>query len=194
MATSTRERILDVAMDLFGQHGFKSTSIVQIEKAAGLSEGSGGIYHHFRNKQALLEAGIERHLGRLDALRDIQQILTGLADLHSELTVLGRYTLAVLDSEAALLRIVLTEARTRPDLVGSATDQLISATYSGFATWLRDRADLTAERAEAIAVVGFGSLISSRLLRLLLDRDPVPIDDNVLVSTWVEMVHTQITA
>ena len=191
---STRERILDAAMDLFGQHGFKATSILQIEKAAGFAEGSGGIYHHFRNKQALLEAGIERHLGRLDALRDIQQILTGLADLPSELTVLGRYALAVLDSETALLRIVLTEARTRPDLVDDAADQLISATYTGFAAWLRERAGLTAERAEAVAIVGFGSLISSRLLRLLLGRDPVPIDDELFVATWVQMVHAQIAA
>lgn len=190
---STRERILDATMDLFGQHGFKATSIVQIEKAAGLAEGSGGIYHHFRNKQALLEAGIERHLGRLDALREIQQTLTGLADLKSELTVLGRYTLAVLDSETALLRIVLTESRTQPELVDSAADQLINATYTSFAAWLQHRAGLTADRAEAIAIVGFGSLISSRLLRLLLGRDPVPIDDNVLVATWVHMVLAQIT-
>jgi AcrR family transcriptional regulator len=71
MVASTRERILDVAMELFGQQGFKATSVVQIEQAAGLASGSGGIYNHFRTKQALLEAGIERHLGRLDALRDI---------------------------------------------------------------------------------------------------------------------------
>lgn len=89
---------------------------------------------------------------------------------------------------------MLTEARTRPDLVEHAAEQLISATYTGFAEWLRERAGLTAERAEAIAIVGFGALISSRLLRLLLGRDPVPIDDNLFVSTWVQMVHAQIAA
>ena len=192
MVTSTRERILDAAMELFGQQGFKATSIVQIEKAAGLSEGSGGIYHHFRNKQALLEAGIERHLGRLSALRDIQRILTDLGDLTAELTVLGRYALAELDSEADLLRIVLAEARTRPELVETAVDQLVRATYTGFAGWLQQRAGLTAQRAEALAAVGLGALFSSRLLRLLLGRDPIGVSDEVFIATWVHMLRAQI--
>lgn len=192
MVVSTRERILDSAMELFGQQGFKATSIVQIEKAAGLSEGSGGIYHHFRTKQALLEAGIERHLGRLTALRDIQRILTDLGDLTAELTVLGRYALAELDSEADLLRIVLAEARTRPELVETAVDQLVRATYTSFAGWLQQRAGLTAERADALAAVGLGALFSSRLLRLLLGRDPIGVSDEVFIATWAHMLLTQI--
>lgn len=180
-------------MELFGQHGFKGTSIVQIETAAGLAPGSGGIYHYFRNKQALLEAGIERHLGRLDALRDIQRILTDLGDLRAELTVLARYALAELDSEADLLRIVLAEARTRPELVDAAVNQLVTATYTGFASWLRTRTHLPADEAEVVAAVGLGALFSSRLLRLLLGRDPIDIPDQLFVRTWVAMVHGQIT-
>jgi AcrR family transcriptional regulator len=194
MVVSTRERILDAAMQLFGQQGFKATSIVQIEKAAGLSEGSGGIYHHFRTKHALLEAGIERHLARLTALRDIQRILTDLGDLTAELTVLGRYALAELDSEADLLRIVLAEARTQPALLDAAVEQLVAATYTGFASWLQRRAGLTAERADALAAVGLGALFSSRLLRLLLGRDPIGIPDEVFIATWVDMLDAQISS
>jgi AcrR family transcriptional regulator len=192
VVTSTRERILDAAMELFGRHGFKATSIVQIETAAGLAPGSGGIYHYFRNKQALLEAGIERHLGRLDALRDIQRILTDLGDLRAELTVLARYALAELDSEADLLRIVLAEARSRPELVDAAVNQLVAATYTGFASWLQTRAHLPAGEAEAVAAVGLGALFSSRLLRLLLGRDPIDVPDQLFVRTWVAMVHDRI--
>jgi AcrR family transcriptional regulator len=194
MVVSTRERILDVAMELFGQHGFKGTSIVQIERAAGLAEGSGSIYQHFRSKQALLEAGIERHLGRLSALRDIRRILVDLGDLHIELTVLARYALAELDSEADLLRTVLAEARTRPELVQVAVDQLIHATYAAFAGWLRDRAQLDPGRAEAITAVALGALFSARLLRLQLDTDPIAITDEDFIATWAQMVHSQISS
>ena len=114
-------------MELFGQHGFKGTSITSIEKAAGLSTGAGGIYHHFPSKQALLEAGIARHLSRLDALRDIRRILVDLGDLRAELTVLARYALAELDHEADLLRIVLGEARSHPELVETAIEALVAA-------------------------------------------------------------------
>jgi AcrR family transcriptional regulator len=192
MTVSTRDRILDVAMDLFGQHGYRGTSITAIERAAGLTAGAGGIYHHFPTKQALLEAGIARHLGRLDALRDIRAILTDLGDLRAELTVLARYAIAELDHETDLLRIVLTEARAHPELVQGAVDTLIAATYTSFAGWLQDRADLDPERAETLAAVGLGALFSARLLRLLLGRDPVSVDDQDFVEVWVQMMHSQI--
>jgi AcrR family transcriptional regulator len=191
--TSTRERILDEAMTLFAHQGFKATSIVQIEKAAGLSEGSGSIYHHFRTKQVLLEAGIERQLGRMNALRDIQRILVGLGDLRAELTVLARYALAELDNETELMRIIMLEARTQPELVNAAADQLVAATFVGFAGWLRERAELDTCDADALATVGLGALFSSRLLRLLLARGPIDIDDELFISTWVQMIHSQIT-
>src|ERR1700720_3211471 len=136
MTVSTRDRILDSAMELFGRHGFKGTSIMAIETAAGLSPGAGGIYHHFGSKQALLEAGIERHLERLSALGDLRAILGELGDLRAELTLLARYALAELDNEANLLRIMLTEARARPELVETAINQLVDATYAGFGGWL----------------------------------------------------------
>jgi AcrR family transcriptional regulator len=179
-------------MDLFAHNGYKGTSITAIEKAAGLTAGAGGIYHHFPTKQALLEAGIQRHLGRLDALRDIRAILTGLGDLRAELTVLARYAIAELDHEADLLRIVLTEARAHPDLVQSAVDTLIATTYVSFAGWLQNRADLDPQRAEVLAAVGLGALFSSRLLRLLLGHDPVEVDDQDFVDVWVQMMLSQV--
>lgn len=192
MVTSTRERILDAAMELFGQQGFKATSIIQIERASGLAEGSGSIYHYFRTKQAVLEAGIERHLGRLAALRDIQRIFTDLGDLRAELTMLGRYALTELDREADLLRIVLAEARTQPQLLTTAVDQLIGATYTGFAGWLRDRANLAPDRADSLATLGLGALFSQRLMRLLLGSDPITVTDQELVAAWARMIYDQI--
>jgi AcrR family transcriptional regulator len=192
MTVSTRDRILDAAMELFGQNGFKGTSVTAIETAAGLTPGAGGIYHHFPSKLSLLEAGIQRHLDRLAALRDIRNILGELGDLRAELTVLARYALAELDHEADLLRIVLAEARSHPDLLDTTVETLIGATYTSFAGWLRDRADLDPARADALAAAGLGSLFSSRLLRLLLGRDPIAVDDDLFVDTWVQMIHSQI--
>ena len=63
MSSTTRERIVDEAMRLFSQHGYAATSIAKIEAAAGLTPGAGGLYHHFKSKEAVLAAGIERQLG-----------------------------------------------------------------------------------------------------------------------------------
>ena len=89
-------------MRLFGEQGYQATSVAQIEAAAGLAPGSGALYRHFKSKQALLEAGIDRQLDRRRAMRDIRALFAGLGDLRSELTMLGRYMLSVLDEEIAV--------------------------------------------------------------------------------------------
>ncbi|GAA2589452.1 TetR/AcrR family transcriptional regulator [Actinomadura fulvescens] len=176
-------------MRLFGENGYRGTSVAQIEKAAGLTPGAGGLYHHFRTKEAVLSAGIERHLARLDALRDIRRVLTGLGDLRAELTLTARYVLAELDGEEELLRIMASEARNLPEIVEVAIEQLVSTTYTEFAAWLRERAGLPDDRATAVATVGLGSLLSSRILRSVLKVTAVGVDDDTFVATWVEMMH-----
>jgi AcrR family transcriptional regulator len=187
--TPTRERIVDEAMRLFSQHGYSATSIAKIEAAAGLTPGAGGIYHHFPSKEAVLAAGIERQLSRLGALREIRQVLGSLGDVRAELTLTARYVLAELDSESELLRILASDARNRPQLLTAAVEQLVSSTFTGFATWISERAERTiaAEEATAIATFGLGSLLSSRLLRDVL-AIPTQIDDETLVDTWVQMM------
>ncbi|HTA96414.1 MAG TPA: helix-turn-helix domain-containing protein [Solirubrobacteraceae bacterium] len=190
-ATPTRERILDEAMRLFSEHGYAATSIAKIEAAAGLTPGAGGLYHHFASKEAVLAAGIERQLSRLAALREIRQVLGSLGDLKAELTLTARYILAELDSESELLRILASDARNRPQLLKTAVEQLVSSMFTGFATWIGERAEraIPAEEARTIATFGLGSLLSSRLLRDVLDI-PAQVDDVTLVDTWVQMMVT----
>jgi hypothetical protein len=62
----------------------------------------------------VLAAGIEQHLARLDALRDIRRVLTNLGDVRAELTVTARYFLAELDSQVELFRLLISEVRAKP--------------------------------------------------------------------------------
>jgi AcrR family transcriptional regulator len=194
MSNATRERIVDEAMHLFSQHGYTATSIAKIEAAAGLTPGAGGIYHHFASKEAVLAAGIERQLARLGALREIRNVLGSLGDLKAELTLTARYVLAELDSESELLRILASDARSRPQLLTAAVEELVSSTFTGFAAWVGERAEraIPPEEATAIAALGLGSLLSSRLLRDVLGI-PSPVDDETLVDTWVELMIIALT-
>jgi AcrR family transcriptional regulator len=186
---STRERIIAEAMRMFGERGYRGTTIAQIEEAAGLTPGAGGLYHHFENKEALLVAGIERQLARLDALRDIRRVLGTLDDVTAELTLTARYILAELDAEAGLLQIIAAEGRQRPELLNSTIEQLIGSTFTGFAAWLSEHADppLSDDEAAAVATIGIGALFSSRLTRDILGV-PVVVDDERLVNTWVQLM------
>jgi|SRR6185312_3703724 len=189
MSSTTRDRIVDEAMRLFSERGYAGTSIAKIESAAGLTPGAGGLYHHFKSKEAVLAAGIERHLSRLQALRDIRRALSPLGDLRAELTLTARYILVELDSEAELLRILAAEAGGRAELLTKAVEELLKATTDGFAGWVRERAErpLSSEEAMSIAAVGLGSLIGSRLLGNVLGI-PFPVDDDAFVATWVQLM------
>jgi len=189
--TPTRERIVDEAMRLFSQHGYAATSIARIEEAAGLTPGAGGLYHHFKSKEAVLAAGIERQLERLGALRRIRQVLGSLGDLRAELTLTARYLLAELDNESELLRILASDVRNRPQVLTAAAEELVSSTLADFAGWIAEEAEraVPAEETKAIAVFGLGSLLSSRLLRDVLGV-PVQVDDETLVDAWVQLMVT----
>ena len=54
-----RREILDVAEQLFVEHGYEGTSLEQIAAGCGYSVGS--IYNFFTNKDALYSAALERH-------------------------------------------------------------------------------------------------------------------------------------
>jgi AcrR family transcriptional regulator len=195
-STPTKERIVEEAMRLFGENGYRGASVAQIEAAAGLRPGSGGLYHHFSSKEEVLAAGVRRHLERLDALRDIRRVLTGLGDLRAELTVTARYFLAELDSQSQLLRILVTETRSRPKLLTAAAEQLIASTFHSFAEWLRQAAgpELSEERAVTVATLALGSLLASRLLRNVVGVEGLAMEDETTVRTWVDMVLSMLPA
>ncbi|MFW0783092.1 helix-turn-helix domain-containing protein [Gordonia sp. CPCC 206044] len=195
MTAATRDRLIDEAMRLFGEQGYRATSVAQIEAAAGLAPGAGGLYHHFRSKELLLEAGVDRQLDRLRALRDIRRIFEGLTDLRSELTVLGRYTLGIIDEEAQLLRILSSELRDRPRKLADAYSGLIDETYRGMADWVSHRAPAAArDRVEAVATVALNALFAHRTMHEFLGVRPPLLDDDRLIEEWVETIAGRIEA
>jgi AcrR family transcriptional regulator len=62
---STRQRILDVAEQLFSEHGFAGVGLREVAERAGLSKSS--LFHHFAGKAALYGAVLERVLETFDA-------------------------------------------------------------------------------------------------------------------------------
>ncbi|MFZ6759748.1 TetR/AcrR family transcriptional regulator [Undibacterium sp. Ji50W] len=61
-ANENRERILNVAAQLFREHGFDGVSVVDLMKGAGLTHG--GFYGNFSSKEDLIAQTCARSLGR----------------------------------------------------------------------------------------------------------------------------------
>jgi AcrR family transcriptional regulator len=75
---STRERILDIALELFTEHGYDKTSLRDIAERLGMTKAA--LYYHFERKEdILLELHLRLHalgreaLERLDEMEDGQQ-------------------------------------------------------------------------------------------------------------------------
>jgi AcrR family transcriptional regulator len=65
-ATDTRQRLIDVAIELFTRHSFAGTSLQMIADELGFTKAA--IYYHFRTREQLLAAVLEPMLDELLAI------------------------------------------------------------------------------------------------------------------------------
>src|SRR5256714_6493228 len=170
-STSTRDRLLDEAMRLFGDRGYDGTSVAEIERSAGLTPGAGGLFHHFHNKEAVLVAGIDRPLARLEAVRQIRGAIPPLGNVRAELTLVARYVFLELEEEQELLRVLISESRQRPQLLAGAVEQVVRGTFLEFAALLGRPGG-----TEGGAALAPGSLVALASARLPLGQSPVEAD------------------
>jgi len=64
VTSSTRDRLIDTALQLFWAKGYGSTSVADVLHASGVNSGS--LYHFFPGKQDLLLAVLERYRQGID--------------------------------------------------------------------------------------------------------------------------------
>lgn len=118
-ADRRRMELVDAALRLFAEQGFRGTTIADIAAATGTAHGL--VYHYFRSKEELLAAILERYsfLPQLRALlavsptRPASEVLTEIAVGFSRM----------LDARPELLRLVVTESQTNP-IVAEALAQI----------------------------------------------------------------------
>ena len=189
----TRERLVTEAMKLFSTKGYEATSVSQIEAAAGLAAGSGALYHHFKSKEALLDAGIDRQLDRRRAMQDIRNLFAGLGDLRAELTVLGRYLLGVVDEEIELLQIAARTPAGRSARLDTAYAALIDGLNAELADWIAAWAPaMAAEDRTVLSALGINGILGARFASRLFHQPEARIPDDRYLTEWTALLATRI--
>lgn len=195
VSESTRERIIDAAIELFGERGFKGTPITAIEERAGLSPGAGGLYRHFASKQELLEAALVPVLESVQFLEQARWLLP-LGDLRSELTVLARGGLAGIAASRPLLRIIERDPNVLPELRDRARVEVIERGYTVTADLIVDLAvahDMPRpDDPEALARLATGALTNLVREAEIYGSDRAG-NEEALIGTWVDVFHTYLT-
>ncbi len=180
MKTATRDRrrdeILDLAVEVLAERGYRDASMLEIAKRASASKET--LYAWFGDKQGLFEAAIRRNA------ETVQELLRGQLESDTPperaLPEFGRALLALLlgDSAVAINRAAIAEVRAEPRLAETLARAGRDATLPAFLRYLeRQQArgalqlDTTPEEA---AEVFLGLLLGDRQVRRLLDRIPAP--------------------
>ena len=81
--TDTREFIIDQSYKLFLEKSYEAVSISDISTAIGFTKGA--LYHHFKNKEELFKAVIDKYLGVISS-REVDEFVTVAKSVENTIT------------------------------------------------------------------------------------------------------------
>jgi AcrR family transcriptional regulator len=168
--TSTRDRIVQAAMELFWRKGYGSTSIADILETAKVNSGS--LYYFFRGKQELLVAVLEAYRDGMGPM--LLEPSWGEVDdpINKVFALLGTYRRLLVDTDCTygcpIGSLALELHEPDPDV-----RELIAANFKGWTDAVRgclDRANLvegadTQALAELVLTVMEGAVMQTRTYR-----------------------------
>ena len=189
---TTHDRILTEAMRLFGEKGYESTTVAEIEAAVGLTPGSGGLYRHVRSKADLLAAGvlqqIETVANLIAAVDDPEQLHQ--RPLRERLDILAEAGFRRLDAKRDLNRILhRRDLVAFPDLLEALRDDDLRRVFQRVTHWFEAEASEDAPKRDwqAIAAVLVGAIAHYWLLRDAIGGHPDGVDGQRYRAAWVEI-------
>jgi AcrR family transcriptional regulator len=112
-AGGRRTQILDAALHVMSEHGFRGASIKRIAERAGLKSPA-LIYWYFKDKQALLEGVLHRMAPFLGAVAQLEDSLDDPPEQVLPRIVTGFLTTVQQPKTGRLMRVLLSEATRHP--------------------------------------------------------------------------------
>ncbi|MFE1592645.1 TetR/AcrR family transcriptional regulator [Nocardia sp. NPDC058705] len=193
------------ALRLFGEQGFAKTSVAQIERAAGLSGGSGALYRHFKSKDELLVQAVDARLADrgewaqlLEPTFSIAAALDAIAPSGStvdKIVALCGIGLARLDHDRDVTRILLRDNSIPAPLLEVFRQQeyvvVMWAVTRGLVELAGDRAG--EQDWDATAAVLVGAMAHFWMMRDIFDGDhPADVDTDRYLRATAEMIAARL--
>lgn len=169
-----RQQILEEAMRLFSENGFRGTTTKKIAKAAGISEAM--VFRHFANKDDLYSAILDHKACSLK-LDDPLDYLSEALARKDDFAVFYGLALNALEhhrQDQVFIRLLLFSALEGHDLSKNFFESFVTGVYEKLSDYVRTRQEDGAfkEFEPKIAVRAFlGTLIHHSLTNLLFDPE-----------------------
>jgi AcrR family transcriptional regulator len=163
-ADLTRERLLDAAAQTFSRDGIQGATTREIARGAGVNEVT--LFRHFKSKEQLLRAVLQRGLAAEVAIMD--QHSSWKEDLRGNMEKYARHYYSHLEKKEGFARAFLAEANVLPESIQTMIADVIRPVRERLIAILADaqqagvvRSDLNVE----CALDAFKNALYAALLR-----------------------------
>ena len=173
MASDTKERILEAALELFSQNGYAGTNIRELSASLGLVKS--GVYKHYESKEAIWNALLDQmtayyadHFGSAEHLPPVPDSLEALTRLTMQMV-----NITVHDEKIVMTRKVLTLEQFRDDRARElATKHFLTGLTEIFTHIFAGMMDKGLIRRDDPAMLAFAYTTPISALIRLCDREP----------------------
>jgi AcrR family transcriptional regulator len=180
---NTKDRIMQAALKLFLERGYKKTSIAAIETEAGLAPRAGAFYRHFDGKQALLMEIAKASVSEtpedfgLDRLADF-------GDTRSELVAIALKYEEAMTRQKPFARLI--EEIRLLDFGADLQDELNTDMLVGLSSWLSQKPGvkgLSQQQIAALLISVFGGWLFY-IFKVQQDAAANHLDRDIMLDEW----------
>ena len=180
MASDTKERILEAALEMFSQNGYAGTNIRELSASLGLVKS--GVYKHYESKEAIWNALLDEmiayyaeHFGSPEHLPPVPDSPEGLVDMTMRMV-----NFTVHDERIIMTRKVLTLEQFRDGRARElATKHFLTGLTEIFTHIFAGMMDKGSLRRDDPAMLAFAYTTPISALIHLCDREPEKTEDAI---------------
>ena len=178
MASDTKERILEAALEMFSQNGYAGTNVRELSASLGLVKS--GVYKHYESKEAIWNALLDQmiayyadHFGSSDRLPPVPDSPEGLVTMTMRMV-----NLTVHDEKIVMTRKVLTLEQFRDERARElATKHFLTGLTELFTQVFAGMMDKGLVKRDDPAMLAFAYTAPISALIHLCDREPEKTED-----------------
>ncbi len=173
MASDTKERILEAALEMFSQNGYAGTNIRELSASLGLVKS--GVYKHYESKEAIWNALLDQMIAYYEEHFGSPEHLPPVPDSLEELTRMTMHmvNITVHDEKIIMTRKVLTLEQFRDDRARDlATKHFLTGLTDMFTRIFTGMMDKGLLRKDDPAMLAFAYTTPVSALIHLCDREP----------------------
>ena len=180
MASDTKERILEAALEMFSQNGYAGTNIRELSASLGLVKS--GVYKHYESKEAIWNALLDEmiayygeHFGSPEHLPSVPDSLEGLVTMTMKMV-----NTTVHDEKIIMTRKVLTLEQFRDGRARElATKHFLTGLTDMFSRIFTDMMDKELLRKDDPEMLALAYTAPISALIHLCDREPEKTEEAI---------------